>query len=119
MGGHTKNDELELNWPNLVAPRTTLVVYMGLASLPRLVKGLLQHGMDPKTPAAAVQDGTSTTQRHIVSPVELLPQRVVDAELQSPTLILIGPVTQMIADAATPTRFEALQESASVSNVEE
>lgn len=51
---------------NAADPDSTLVVYMGLSTLPALVSKLIQHGLPPDTPAAAVERGT-TPQQRIVS----------------------------------------------------
>lgn len=40
-------------------PHTTLVVYMGLSTLPQLVATLVGAGLDPQTPAVAVERGTT------------------------------------------------------------
>lgn len=47
-------------------PDSTLVVYMGLSTLPSLATKLIHHGLPPNTPAAAVERGT-TPQQRIVS----------------------------------------------------
>ena len=49
--------------PLVLATPQTLVVYMGLSTLPDFVTGLVSAGLDPDTPAVAVQDGTTSTQR--------------------------------------------------------
>ena len=54
-------------WEQLVDPKTTLVIYMGLSTLPSLVEGLLESGLSPTTPALAVQDGTTPTQRVVAA----------------------------------------------------
>ncbi|KAI8028660.1 Siroheme synthase [Camellia lanceoleosa] len=47
---------------NAADPDSTLVVYMGLSTLPSLAFKLMHHGLPPNTPAAAVgEDYTSTT----------------------------------------------------------
>lgn len=38
---------------------TTLVVYMGLSTLPSLVATLVSSGLSPDTPAVAVERGTT------------------------------------------------------------
>lgn len=51
---------------NAADPDSTLVVYMGLSTLPSLASKLMFHGMPDDTPAAAVERGT-TPQQRIVS----------------------------------------------------
>eukprot|EP00195_Chlamydomonas_chlamydogama_P017606 CAMPEP_0202915996 /NCGR_PEP_ID=MMETSP1392-20130828/67347_1 /ASSEMBLY_ACC=CAM_ASM_000868 /TAXON_ID=225041 /ORGANISM="Chlamydomonas chlamydogama, Strain SAG 11-48b" /LENGTH=363 /DNA_ID=CAMNT_0049608227 /DNA_START=122 /DNA_END=1214 /DNA_ORIENTATION=+ len=76
-------------------PHTTLIVYMGLQTLPFLQQQLLQHGLDPNTPAVAVERGTTPSQRVVFAPVDELPTRVKGAGLKSPTLLVIGEVVAL------------------------
>eukprot|EP00884_Botryococcus_braunii_P005911 jgi/Botrbrau1/15320/Bobra.0319s0006.1 len=73
-------------------PHTTLVVYMGLNSLPSLASRLLSLGMPPTTAAVAVERGTTAEQRVVYAPISRLAGDVDHAELKSPTLIIIGDV---------------------------
>lgn len=52
-------------------PDSTLVIYMGLSTLPGLVSKLMNHGLPHETPAVAVERGT-TPQQRIVSIIALL-----------------------------------------------
>ena len=66
----------------------------GRVGLPRNASGL-----SPTTPAIAVQDGTTTTQRIVFSPLNELAGAVEDAQLRSPTLVMIGQVVSMFDPA--------------------
>ncbi|EOD12451.1 uroporphyrin-III C-methyltransferase [Emiliania huxleyi CCMP1516] len=79
-------------WEVLSDPSQTLVVYMGLSTLPQFADGLLQAGLDASTPAVAVQDGTTATQRVVAAPLGGLATAVEEASLASPTLVVIGRV---------------------------
>jgi len=98
--GHLRagsKDALNLDWPALVRPRQTLVVYMGLASLPVLSAQLINHGMDPQTPAALVERATLPSQRTLVGTLQSLPSLAHEHQVCSPTLILIGGVVSLHA----------------------
>jgi uroporphyrin-III C-methyltransferase/precorrin-2 dehydrogenase/sirohydrochlorin ferrochelatase len=93
--GHLKNGSMDLDWPALARPRQTIVVYMGLLGLPALCAGLIEHGLSPDTPAAIVQQGTTREQRVVTGTLQTLAQRVADAMLTPPTLIIVGEVVRL------------------------
>lgn len=89
--GHFRDDEpIDLDWRALADPDATLVVYMGLANLPRICEGLMGAGMAATTPALAVQDGTSTHQCKVLGNLQNLSERVNEAGLVPPVLLVIG-----------------------------
>jgi len=71
-------------------PHATLVGYMGVTSLPGVVKSLLEGGMDPATPAAMVERGTTAAQRVVLSSLAALPEEAARAEIRPPALFVIG-----------------------------
>lgn len=89
--GHFRDDEpVDLDWRALADPEATLVVYMGLANLKRICGELSTVGMAIDTPAVAVQDGTTPQQRRVFGTLGDLPERVHEAGLAAPLLIIIG-----------------------------
>jgi len=90
-----KSDGPQVRWDLLAAdPHATLVGYMGVAALPQVVASLLAGGMDPETPAAMVEHGTTPAQRRVVTTVEKLPEVVEEAGLGPPALFAIGPTVR-------------------------
>jgi uroporphyrinogen III methyltransferase/synthase len=69
----------------------TLVGYMGVTALPTVVTSLLEAGMDPATPAAMVEQGTTSAQRQVVTTLSDLPQAQERAQIEPPALFAIGP----------------------------
>src|SRR5436853_361563 len=65
--GHEHPDKAEgtLDWSALARFPGTLVVYMGMSRLDKIVQALIGHGKDPLTPAAAVRHATSGEQHTI------------------------------------------------------
>lgn len=76
-------------------PHTTLVVYMGLGTLPGLVGTLTAHGLPADTPAVAVERGTTADQRVVFASLSGLQEAAGAAALRSPTLIIIGRVVEL------------------------
>jgi len=99
--GHARSEctatvQERYDWAHLADPKTTLVIYMGLSTLPELTAGLVEAGLSPDTPAVAVQDGTTHTQRVVAAPISSLAAEVEQAGLRSPTLVLIGSVISLL-----------------------
>ncbi|CAM8970034.1 unnamed protein product [Rhodiola kirilowii] len=80
---------------NAADPDSTLVVYMGLSTLPSLAQKLMHHGLPPNTPAVAVERGTTPKQRIVFAELKDLSDEIKSAELISPTLIIIGNVVSL------------------------
>uniref|UniRef100_A0A7N0TMS3 uroporphyrinogen-III C-methyltransferase n=1 Tax=Kalanchoe fedtschenkoi TaxID=63787 RepID=A0A7N0TMS3_KALFE len=80
---------------NAADPDSTLVVYMGLSTLPSLAQKLMHHGLPPDTPAVAVERGTTPQQRMVFAELKGLAHEIKSAELISPTLIIIGNVVSL------------------------
>ncbi|KAL2630267.1 hypothetical protein R1flu_014953 [Riccia fluitans] len=76
-------------------PDSTLVIYMGLATLPGIATKLMANGLTPNTPAAAIERGTTAQQRTVFATLADLSTEVTNAELVSPTLIFIGKVVSL------------------------
>jgi uroporphyrinogen III methyltransferase/synthase len=82
----------QVRWDLLAQNRhQTLVGYMGVAALPEVVKKLLAAGMDPETPAAMVERGATPGQRTVRSTLSKLVADVRRADLQPPSIFIIGP----------------------------
>lgn len=90
--GHLKEGSLDLDWDVLARERQTLVVYMGLAALPKVCAQLMAHGLPATTPGLVVQSATTRGQRSVAAPISELAEKVAAADLQSPALIVIGAV---------------------------
>jgi uroporphyrin-III C-methyltransferase len=85
-------------------PHTTLVIYMGLATLQSLADRVIKYGLSADTPAVAVERGTTVHQRAVYARLDGLAEEVVGKHaLQSPTLIIIG---KSVALSAGWERFE-------------
>ncbi|MBK9117475.1 MAG: uroporphyrinogen-III C-methyltransferase [Betaproteobacteria bacterium] len=93
--GHRKEDGFEMDWHALTRPRQTVVVYMGLLGLPALCDGLVAHGMSADTPVAVIQQGTTHEQRVVTGTLRTLAQKVAEAMLTPPTLMIVGDVVRL------------------------
>jgi len=92
--GHEDPSKKEpaIDWAQLSEVQGTLVFLMGLRTLPSVVSQLIRYGKDPRTPAAAIQSGTTFRQRKVVGALEDLPGLVRKADLEPPVTVVVGKV---------------------------
>ena len=91
-GHRREGTALDIQFRALVQGGGTLVFLMGVGALPEIVSGLLEAGMDPDTPAAMVERGTTPRQRRCTAALRDLPDRAADMGFVSPSTIIVGPV---------------------------
>lgn len=93
--GHLQDGQLKLNWQALAQPRQTLAVYMGVGAAAALAEGLIKHGMEPDTPAAVIEHGTTPRQRIVTGTLLELPALVAMQKIAPPSLFIIGQVVRL------------------------
>ncbi len=81
-----------LDWDALARAGTTLVVLMGVATLPLVCEGLVRRGMAPDTPAVVVESAGLPGARVVRSTVADLPAAADRAGIGSPATAVIGAV---------------------------
>jgi uroporphyrin-III C-methyltransferase/precorrin-2 dehydrogenase/sirohydrochlorin ferrochelatase len=94
--GHARADgTLNLHWDQLARRGQTVVIYMGLATLPELCRQFIAHGLPPDWPAAIVEDGTSRQQRVLAATLADLPGQVARSDVKGATLVIVGEVVRL------------------------
>lgn len=104
--GHLKDGSMDLDWDALSRPNQTIVVYMGLQGVATLCAQLVSHGMDAATPAALVQQATTSNQRVLCATLATLPDIVEQEKPQAPTLIIVGGVVSLHEKLCWYTQIE-------------
>ncbi|HKW46357.1 MAG TPA: uroporphyrinogen-III C-methyltransferase [Gemmatimonadaceae bacterium] len=84
-----------IDWDALGRSGGTLVLYMGVRSLPRIVAALRSAGRSGDTPAAAIEWGTHASQRTVVATLDTLQRCVEAAGLEAPVIFVIGEVVEL------------------------
>ena len=92
--GHRVNDQVNLDWPELINPTQTLVIYMGLLGLEQICAKLVEQGMAPETPAILIEKATLPEQREIESNIAELAQTVAASDVIGPTVVIVGEVVR-------------------------
>ena len=73
----------------------TLVVLMGVETLPSVVGALTAAGKPPDTPVCVVEWGTTPGQRTVLGDLSNVVERVAGAGLRPPAVTVVGPVAAM------------------------
>jgi uroporphyrinogen III methyltransferase/synthase len=89
-----------LPWAALAAQGGTLVFLMGMRQLEAICAQLVAHGLDPATPAAAIQHGTLGSQHTVIATVATLAERARAAGLGPPGVVVVGAVVRLREDLA-------------------
>lgn len=94
--GHKREGkEYDINFKALADTKGTLVFLMGVTALPHIMEGLRNAGMDPKTPAAILQKGTTAGQKRIVADISTLEAEVRKQGIETPAIIVVGQVCSL------------------------
>ncbi len=100
--GHCRQDlPLDLDWRGLADADTTLVVYMGAASIGRIAARMIAAGAAPDLPALAVCAATTPRQRRVATRLDRVAQALAAEDLDGPTLVVIGRVAGLAGTAST------------------
>jgi uroporphyrin-III C-methyltransferase len=95
VSGHLTDGDVDLDWVALARPSQTIVVYMGLGAIGVICERLIAHGLDPATPAVAVRNASIATQSTVLGTLADLPERIAQARLTPPAIIIIGDVVRL------------------------
>lgn len=94
--GHLQNNQLvDLDWDTLARPAQTVVIYMGLGTLPIICRELIAHGMPSDKPAALIENASLPNERCITGDLGTLPALAQQHQIKPPALIFIGDVVRL------------------------
>jgi uroporphyrin-III C-methyltransferase len=107
---HYKDERDRTDWRALASDGSgTLVFYMGLSSAGSIQQQLLKNGLDPQTPAALVENGSTAVQRTVYCSLHTLSETVTKQQLISPCLIVVGKVVALAASTEANLQLAELQ----------
>jgi uroporphyrin-III C-methyltransferase len=81
-----------LDWAALARSNTTLVIMMGVATLPEVAAELMVRGLDPATPAASVADAGLPSQRAVRATLATIAAATRQGGIGAPAITVIGAV---------------------------
>jgi uroporphyrin-III C-methyltransferase len=81
-----------LNWQALATANTTLVIMMGVATLPAITVELIKHGLAADTPAMTVADAAMPSQKSVRGTLADIAALTQEADIKPPAITVIGAV---------------------------
>ena len=84
-----------INWEAVAKEKGTLVFMMGLNNLGDIIKNLIENGKDENTNVAVIMRGTSSKQKKVVGTLLDIENKVKEANLKSPCIIVMGEVVTL------------------------
>ena len=91
-----------IDYASLARSGTALVVMMGVGTLGAIAAELIRHGLDPRTPAATIADGTLPSQHLVRSTLAEISAATEAAGIRPPAVTVIGSVAAF--DPTEPSR---------------
>jgi uroporphyrinogen III methyltransferase/synthase len=88
-------EKTTVDWQALAKSGGTIVLYMGVKTLPNIAAALTAGGMSPDTPAAAIQWGTYPRQRTVTATLATLSDTIAREGISAPVITVIGPVVAL------------------------
>jgi len=85
--------EPSVDWERLSAAVDTLIILMGLTTLPLIAAKLLSCGRSPATPAAVIRWGTTESQETVTGTLADIAEKA--ASLKPPAVVIIGHVVAL------------------------
>jgi uroporphyrin-III C-methyltransferase/precorrin-2 dehydrogenase/sirohydrochlorin ferrochelatase len=89
-----------LDWKALAAAAQTVVFYMGVAQLPRIVERLHAQGAPLERPVAIVERATLPEQRVLAGTLRDIAERALQAGIGAPALLIVGDIAARAAISA-------------------
>ena len=110
---------LDIKWQALAELDHTLVFYMGLSKATLIETQLIKAGLDEHTPIALIENGCCPEQRVITGCLNQLSTLVLEHQVKSPALIMIGKVVSLAEQLqwfnAQPSMSSAVNELTQIS----
>lgn len=82
-------------WDKIATAAGTIVIYMGIKTLPMISQKLIEHGRSPETPVAVVRWASTPQQQSVVGTLATICERVQEADIKPPALIIVGEVVRL------------------------
>jgi uroporphyrin-III C-methyltransferase len=95
--GHEMTEKYrpEVNWQAIAQGSETIVIYMGVHNLARIISQLQTGGLSSHTPIALVRWGTRPEQEELIGTLATIVQQVETTQFEAPAIAIIGNVVNL------------------------
>ncbi len=114
LTGHGSTGEPDLDWAGLARGGQTLAIYMGLTTAGTISRRLIEHGLDPATPVAVIENGTRPEEKRAIGRLANLEDLLIAHEIRGPALIIVGEVVRLAGRETTLPEAETALRSVAV-----
>ena len=84
-----------ISWEKLATGAGTIVIYMGIKTLPSITQKLIDFGRSPDTPVAVVRWASTPQQHSVVGTLATICEVVRQADIKPPALVIVGEVVKL------------------------
>ncbi len=84
-----------VNWQALARGSETIVIYMGVHNLPRIIPQLIAGGLPTATPIALIRWGTLPEQEELIGTLATIVEQVEKTGFEAPAIAVIGNVVSL------------------------
>ena len=92
--GHEGTGKPEIDWSKIKQYNNTLVIFMGIGNIEKIVSQLLQSNYEQNTPIGIIESGTTENQKVRTSTLNKIIENVQKDPVETPALIIIGDVVK-------------------------
>lgn len=92
--GTHKKEEI-IDWSLLAKLGGTIVIMMGMSNLEKNMQRLIEGGMDPKTPVAVIEKGSTPEQRMVAADISTIASRCKSLGVGAPAVVVVGGVASL------------------------
>ena len=85
----------EVNWQAIAQGSETIVIYMGIYNLPKIIPQLLAGGMTLDTPIALIRWGTRPEQSELIGTLANIVEKIETTGFTAPAIAVIGKVVNL------------------------
>lgn len=85
----------QVNWSAIAQGSETIVIYMGIHNLPKIVAKLQAGGLNSDTPIALIRRGTQPEQTELIGTLGTIIEQVQQTQIEAPAITLIGPIVNL------------------------